>query len=81
MTIGRATNGFLTIKFNDTQLIRMGQGMILLGILIVLFSFNNTMSLLGLVTIGVGSELSGGVVVPNLEKISLSSACISNDHV
>lgn len=54
MTLGRAGNGFLTMKFNDTQLIRMGQSMIFIGILIVLFSFNNTMSLLGLITIGIG---------------------------
>ena len=54
MTIGRAGNGFLTIKFNDTQLIRMGQGGILLGILIVLFSFHDFMSLVGLIVIGIG---------------------------
>lgn len=54
MTIGRAGNGFLTIKFNDTKLIQMGQGVILIGLLILVFSFSNTMSLLGLITIGIG---------------------------
>ena len=31
ITAGRALNGFLTMKYSDTQLIRFGQGVILVG--------------------------------------------------
>lgn len=34
ITAGRAASGFLTLRFSDTQMIRLGQGIILLGILI-----------------------------------------------
>src|SRR5699024_8877597 len=35
ITAGRAASGFLTLRFSDTQMIRLGQGIILLGILIL----------------------------------------------
>ena len=54
ITAGRALNGFLTIKFSDTQLIRMGNGGILLGITALLLPMGQTVSLAGLVLIGLG---------------------------
>ncbi|MBR1390188.1 MAG: MFS transporter [Lachnospiraceae bacterium] len=54
ITIGRALNGFLTIRFSDTQLIRMGQGIIALGIIAMLLPVGNIMALIGLVLIGLG---------------------------
>ena len=36
ITAGRALSGFLTLKLNDTQMIRLGQGVILSGILLLL---------------------------------------------
>ena len=54
ITIGRALNGFMTIKFNDVQLIRLGQGIILLGILTLLLPFGVTSSVIGLILIGLG---------------------------
>ena len=35
ITVGRALNGFLTIKYSDDQLIRMGEGIILLGVVLL----------------------------------------------
>ena len=54
ITLGRGLNGFLTMKFSDTQLIRMGQGMILLGIVAMLLPLGNLVSLAGLILIGLG---------------------------
>lgn len=55
ITAGRAVNGFLTMKLNDTQLIRMGQGIIGFGILILLLPVGGEwVSLAGLVFIGLG---------------------------
>ena len=31
ITVGRALCGFLTLKFDDTQMVRMGQGIIAIG--------------------------------------------------
>lgn len=54
ITIGRAISGFLTIKLDDTRMIRLGQGLIFTGILSLLLSFGQMSSLLGLVLIGLG---------------------------
>ena len=35
ITVGRAISGFITMKLNDTQMIRMGQMIILAGIIIL----------------------------------------------
>lgn len=54
ITAGRAFGGFLTIKLNDTQMIRLGQGFILFGIILLLLPFGNAGSLSGLILIGLG---------------------------
>lgn len=54
ITVGRAAGGFLTMKLNDTQMIRLGQGLILSGIVCLFLPFGNTTALLGLVLIGLG---------------------------
>lgn len=54
ITIGRALSGFITMKLNDTQMIRMGQGIILAGIVLLLLPFGSTTALAGLVMIGLG---------------------------
>lgn len=54
ITAGRAVNGFLTIKFNDTQLIRLGQTVIGIGILIMFLPLGNVISLIELILIGLG---------------------------
>lgn len=54
ITVGRALSGFLTMKFNDTQMIRLGQGVIAAGIVILFIPGNEVISLLGLICIGLG---------------------------
>ena len=52
ITIGRAVGGFFTIKFNDKQMIRIGESILLLGI--VLIPFGHATALPGLFLIGLG---------------------------
>ena len=52
ITVGRALSGFITMKLNDVQMVRMGQSIILLGILIVLLPLPDFFALVGLVLIG-----------------------------
>ena len=54
LTLGRALNGFLTFRINDTNLIRLGQGIIALGIVTMLLPLGNTASFLGLMLCGLG---------------------------
>lgn len=53
ITAGRAIFGFVTMRFNDTQMVRMGQALIGIGILVVLLP-PESCSLAGLVVIGLG---------------------------
>ena len=54
ITIGRALSGFITMKLNDVQMIRLGQGIIAVGFIAMLLPFNETLSLIGLILIGLG---------------------------
>lgn len=54
ITVGRAVNGFLTMKFNDTQLIYMGQAIIAGGIVLLMLPAPDVVALVGFVAIGVG---------------------------
>lgn len=54
ITIGRAVSGFVTIRLNDTQMIRLGQGIIAVGTVAMLLPFGETVSLAGLILIGLG---------------------------
>lgn len=54
ITIGRALSGFVTMKLNDTKMIRLGQIIIALGILLLLLPFGKYTALAGLITIGLG---------------------------
>lgn len=54
ITVGRAFSGFLTLKLNDTQMIRLGQGLILAGLVLLFLPFGQTTALLGLILIGLG---------------------------
>ena len=46
--------GFLTMKLNDTQMIRLGQGLILCGAVLLLLPFGERTALCGLVITGLG---------------------------
>lgn len=54
ITVGRAICGFITMKFDDTNMIRMGEAFIALGTVAMLIPGNETISLAGLVLIGIG---------------------------
>jgi len=54
ITGGRAAGGFLTMKFSDTQMIRLGQALIGCGILVILLPLGAAASLAGFVIIGLG---------------------------
>ena len=54
ITGGRAVSGFVTMKLNDTQMIRLGQGIIAVGVAVLLLPMGQTASLVGLILIGLG---------------------------
>lgn len=54
ITAGRAAGGFLTMKLNDTQMIRLGQGLILCGVVCLLLPLGDMAALAGLVMTGLG---------------------------
>ena len=54
ITLGRALNGFLTIRFSDSFLTRTGFVIIALGIAAVLLPLGDAMGLAGLVLVGLG---------------------------
>ena len=54
LTVGRAVGGFLTIKFDDRTMIRMGEGLIAAGILLLFLPFGEKAALAGLIMTGVG---------------------------
>lgn len=54
ITIGRGVNGFIAMRLNDKQMIRMGQVIILLGILVMFLPTQGEISLISLVLVGLG---------------------------
>lgn len=54
ITFGRALSGFITMKLNDTQMVRLGASLIAAGIVVMLLPLGNAISLIGLVLIGLG---------------------------
>ena len=54
LTVGRALSGFLTMKLNDVQMIRLGEVIIGIGVLVMLLPFGQSLSLAGLILIGLG---------------------------
>ena len=54
ITIGRGINGFIAMKLKDCQMIRMGQAIILTGIIVMILPFGKTVSLIGFSLVGLG---------------------------
>lgn len=54
ITVGRAMNGFLAIRFSDDHLIRMGQGILASGIILLLLPAGKTAAVMGLILVGLG---------------------------
>ncbi|GMO51535.1 MAG: MFS transporter [Termitinemataceae bacterium] len=54
ITLGRFVSGFITIKLNNKQMIRFGQGIIALGVLVLFLPLGNSALLPALFLIGLG---------------------------
>lgn len=54
ITVGRALGGFLTMKFSDEQMVRLGQGIIVIGIAALLLPLGDHAALAGLILVGLG---------------------------
>lgn len=54
ITVGRAINGFFAMRMHDESMIRMGQVLILLGIVTVMLPAGDAVALTGLILIGLG---------------------------
>jgi len=54
ITVGRAISGFLTIKLSDSRMIRLGQGIIAAGIVLILLPGDHRLAVAGLVLTGLG---------------------------
>ena len=54
ITAGRAVGGFATFKFGEAQMVRIGQGIVLAGIALLLLPVGRTAAMIGFVAIGVG---------------------------
>ena len=54
ITIGRGINGIIAMRLKDRQMIRIGQTIILIGIIIMFLPFGQTVSLIGFSLIGLG---------------------------
>ena len=54
VTLGRFANGFLAMKLGDHFLIRMGMGMIALGIVLLFVPLHSLFALAGFIVIGLG---------------------------
>ena len=54
ITVGRGACGFITLKLNDTQMIRLGQCVLAVGVAALLLPGPQMLSLAGLVLVGLG---------------------------
>jgi len=54
MTAGRAVSGFVTLKLNDTQMIRLGMAIVGVGVCVMLLPMGRIFSVIGLAVIGLG---------------------------
>lgn len=54
LTVGRAISGFVTMKLNDTQMIRLGLCIITAGVVILLIPLGTAGSMVGLLLVGLG---------------------------
>ena len=54
ITVGRGINGFIAMKLKDSQMIRMGQVLILLGVAAMFLPFGPVVSLVGFSLVGLG---------------------------
>lgn len=82
ITVGRLASGFLTMKLNDPAMIRLGQALVLTGIVIMLLPLpHNIGTIAGLMVIGLGCAPIYPCVIHSTpayfgeDKSQASSAC------
>ena len=54
ITVGRALSGFLTYKFSDTNMIRLGQVVLCVGVVVMLMPMGYMATMVGLILVGLG---------------------------
>lgn len=54
ITLGRALSGFLTLRFSDEKMVRLGESIIFLGLVAMVLPLGELTALAGLVLIGLG---------------------------
>jgi fucose permease len=54
ITAGRFLSGFVTMKLNDTQMIRLGCGILGIGVIMVLLPLGQWFAVIGLMLVGLG---------------------------
>lgn len=54
ITIGRFISGFITMKINDKNMVRLGQALTLIGVIILILPLNNISICVGFLFIGIG---------------------------
>ena len=54
ITSGRFLSGFMTLKFSDENMVRLGEGVILMGVIVMLLPLGETAAIAGLILIGLG---------------------------
>ena len=54
ITVGRFLSGFITMQLNDRQMVRLGQVICLVGVLLLFLPLGNTVALTALLLIGLG---------------------------
>ena len=54
ITAGRAVSGFLTYKFSDTNMIRLGEVVLAVGVVVMLLPMGYIATMVGLILVGVG---------------------------
>lgn len=54
ITVGRGLSGFITMRLNDEQMIRLGQAIILAGVVLLFIPGSDITSLAGLIMVGLG---------------------------
>ncbi|CUP12813.1 MFS transporter [Clostridium disporicum] len=54
ITVGRFLSGFLAIKLNNKQMIRIGEVICIIGAVLLMMPFSNSLQLCGLILIGLG---------------------------
>ncbi len=54
ITVGRGISGFISIRFTDRQMVRLGSGLIALGVALLFLPLSSHVALTGLIVIGIG---------------------------